>query len=241
MPTVKQMLDLCRSYIGTTGGKNYYNIFAKELDSVDYYKPQKKQNVYYCSIFLDDMSYKLIKDVNKTHDWLYQPHTYDMSASATYQMNYFKKAKRFYTMPQPGDWAFLRKSATEAKHVCIVESVSVNTITTIDANHGNKVCRVVRKKSEYLGFGRPMYDEDKGGKVMIELSVLKHGSQGEEVKTVQRLFKAEGYKGSNGKVLVIDGKWGNNTDYACECFQKANGLTPDKVCGKDTWNKLLKG
>lgn len=241
MVTVKQMLDMCRSYIGTQGGKNYYNIFAKELDSVEYYKPQKKQNVYYCSIFLDDMSYKLIKDVNKTHDWLYQPHTYDLSASATYQMNYFKKAKRFYTMPQPGDWAFLRKTSTEAKHVCIVESVGVNTITTIDANHGNKVCRVVRNKSEYLGYGRPIYKEDKGGTVMVEMPVIKKGSHCNEVGTFQTLLKAKGFKGADGKVLAIDNHWGNNTDYACANFQSKNGLTPDKICGKGTWNKILKG
>lgn len=240
MPTVNQMLNMCRSFIGTKEGKNDQNIFAADLDAVKYFAPQKKQNTPYCSIFLDDMAYRLIKDVNKTHDWLYQPHYNDLSASATWQMRYFKNAKRFYNQPKVGDWAFLRKSATVAKHVCIVESVGVNTVTTIDANHNGKVARVVRNKKEYLGFGRPVYD-DKGDTVMIELPVLRHGSKGEEVKTVQTLFKAKGFKGADGKVLVIDGKWGNNTDFACENFQTKNGLTPDKVCGKDTWNKLLKG
>ena len=241
MPTVTEMLNMCRSYIGTAEGKNNWNIFAKELDSVDYFKPQKKQNHEYCSAFLDDMAYKLIKDVNKTHDWLYQPHYNDLSASATYQMNYFKKANRFYTMPKPGDWALLRKDSKTAKHVCIVEKVGVTTVTTIDANHGKKVCRVVRNKNLFLGYGRPVYNEEKGGTVMVEMPVIKKGSQCNEVGTFQTLLKAKGFKGADGKVLTIDNHWGNNTDYACANFQSKNGLTPDKICGKGTWNKILKG
>lgn len=240
MPTVKQMLDMCRKFIGTAEGPNNWNIFAEELDKVGYFKPQKKQNHEFCSIFCDDMAYKLIKDVAACHKWLYQPLYNDLSASATYQMNYFKKAKRFYTMPQPGDWAFLRKSATTAKHVCIVESVGPTTVTTIDANHGKKVCRVVRARSLFLGYGRPFYDDEKGGKVMIELDVLKRGSKGEQVKTIQRLLKSLGYKGADNKVLAIDGSFGANTEYAVGKFQKDNNIGVDKICGNKTWNALLK-
>lgn len=241
MPTVKEMLDMCRSYIGTAEGPNNWNIFAKELDKVDYFKPQKKQNNPYCSIFLDDMAYKLIKDVAECHKWLYQPLYNDLSASATYQMNYFKKVHRFFSIPQPGDWAFVKKTGVIAKHVCIVESVGPTTVTTIDANHGKKVCRVVRARSLFLGFGRPVYNEEKGGNVMIEMPVIKKGSHCNEVGTFQALLKSKGFKGADGKVLVIDNHWGNNTDYACANFQTKNGLTPDKICGKGTWNKILKG
>lgn len=240
MPTVTEFLNMCRSYIGTAEGKNNWNIFAEELDKVGYFKPQKKQNHEYCSIFCDDMAYKLIKDVNKTHDWLYQPRYNDLSASATYQMNYFKKANRFYTMPQPGDWAFLRKDSKTAKHVCIVEKVGVTTVTTIDANHGKKVCRVVRARSLFLGYGRPIYDNEKGDKVMVELDVLKRGSKGEQVKTIQRLLKSLGYKGADNKVLAIDGSFGANTEFAVGKFQKDNNIGVDKICGNKTWNALLK-
>lgn len=240
MPTVKQMLDMCRKYLGTAEGPNNWNIFAEELDKVKFFDPQKKQNHEYCSVFCDDMAYKLIKDVSKTHKWLYQPQYNDLSASATYQMNYFKKAGRFYTIPQPGDWAFLRKDAKTAKHVCIVESVGLKTVTTIDANHGKKVCRVVRDKKLFLGFGRPVYDKG-GDTVMVELKVISKGDNCQEVFTAQSVLKALGYKGADKKVLALDGKFGSNTEYAVKAFQKDHGIGQDGAVGAKTWPALLKG
>lgn len=241
MPTVKEFLDMCRSYIGTAEGENNWNIFAKELDSVDYFNPQKKQNHEYCSIFCDDMAYKCIKDVKKTHEWLYQPIYNDLSASATHQMNYFKKAHRFYSIPHPGDWAFVKKTGTVAKHVCIVESVGINTVTTIDANHGKKVCRVVRNKNLFLGYGRPIFDKDEGGYTMVQMKNVKKGDNCGEVLTVQSLLKCKGFKGKDGKVLVLDSKFGINTDYAAANFCKKYNLTYSGVINEPIWTKLLKG
>lgn len=239
-PTVKQMLDICRSYIGTAEGPNNWNIFAKELDKVDYFKPQKKQNKPYCSIFLDDMAYKLIKDVEACHKWLYQPLNNDLSASATYQMNYFKKVHRFFSIPQPGDWAFVKKTGVIAKHVCIVESVGPTTVTTIDANHGKKVCRVVRARSLFLGFGRPVYNKE-GDTTMVEMKNIKKGDNCGEVLTTQSLLKCKGFKGKDGKVLALDSKFGVNTDYAAANFCKKYNIPYNGVIDGIIWNKLLKG
>jgi hypothetical protein len=76
--------------------------------------------------------------------------------------------------------------------------------------------------------------------VTIELSVLRKGSKGDEVKTLQRLLKALGYKGSDGKALAIDGDHGDNTSYALRTYQKSKGLTVDGICGKNSWTALLK-
>lgn len=82
---------------------------------------------------------------------------------------------------------------------------------------------------------------DHGGKVMVELEILRKGSKGTEVFTVQSILKAKGYKGENGKVLALDESFGGNTEYAVKAFQKDNRLTVDGVVGQNTWNKLLKG
>ena len=74
-----------------------------------------------------------------------------------------------------------------------------------------------------------------GKKVMIELTTLKNGSKGGEVKTLQRLLNALGY--SCGKV---DGIFGNGTLAAVKAFQKAKGLEVDGIVGKNSWNALLK-
>ena len=76
---------------------------------------------------------------------------------------------------------------------------------------------------------------------MIELSVLRKGSKGSEVFTVQSVLKAEGYKGDNGKVLALDKSFGGNTEYAVKSFQRDNGLAVDGIVGAKTWDKLLKG
>ncbi len=96
--------------------------------------------------------------------------------------------------------------------------------------------------ADYFGYKKKTSSEEKGEtKVNIELNVIKNGSRGEEVKTLQTLLKAKGYKGENKKVLSIDGIFGANSEYAVKAFQKANKLSVDGIVGKNTWNKLIKG
>ena len=76
---------------------------------------------------------------------------------------------------------------------------------------------------------------------MIELDVLKKGSTGNEVKTVQRILRELGYKGSNKKVLAVDGNFGDNTLYAVKNFQKDRKLKVDGYVGPESWDSLLKG
>lgn len=74
-----------------------------------------------------------------------------------------------------------------------------------------------------------------GDTVVIELSVLKKGSKGEQVKTLQRLLTALGYPCG-----VVDGSFGNNTLAGVQAFQKAEKLTVDGSVGPATWTALLK-
>lgn len=75
-----------------------------------------------------------------------------------------------------------------------------------------------------------------GGKtVMIEMSVLKKGSKGEQVKTLQRLLTAMGYPCG-----AVDGSFGNNTLAGVKAFQKGNKLEVDGSVGTLTWTALLK-
>ncbi len=70
---------------------------------------------------------------------------------------------------------------------------------------------------------------------MLELTTLRNGSKGAEVKTIQRLLNAMGH--SCGKV---DGIFGSGTLAAVKAFQKAKGLDVDGIVGKNSWNALLK-
>lgn len=84
---------------------------------------------------------------------------------------------------------------------------------------------------------------EKGEKtVNIEMSVLKKGAKGEQVKTLQRLLQAMGYKmmSTSGKVYGVDGSFGNATELAVKAFQEDNNLEVDGSVGKATWTALLK-
>lgn len=76
-----------------------------------------------------------------------------------------------------------------------------------------------------------------GNTVNITLSVLKKGSTGKEVKTLQRLLIALGFScGSSG----ADGSFGNATLEAVKKYQKAKGLVVDGSVGSATWTSILK-
>ncbi|MFJ8244266.1 L,D-transpeptidase family protein [Peribacillus asahii] len=64
-------------------------------------------------------------------------------------------------------------------------------------------------------------------------SVLKKGSEGPQVKEVQKKLTAKGYDTKG-----VDGVFGINTEKAVKQFQKENGLTSDGVVGPKT-KKLL--
>ena len=51
-------------------------------------------------------------------------------------------------------------------------------------------------------------------------AILKFGSKGSDVITLQQQLKKLGFKGVKGKELSIDGDFGASTEYAVITFQK---------------------
>lgn len=67
----------------------------------------------------------------------------------------------------------------------------------------------------------------------IEAAVLKQGSRGDDVKTVQTKLKRWGYYSGN-----VDGIYGSQTRKAVEYFQRKNGLKIDGIVGRATFAAL---
>ncbi len=68
---------------------------------------------------------------------------------------------------------------------------------------------------------------------IIEQTLSKHGSRGEEVKLIQTKLKENGlYNGT------IDGIFGNETQKSLKQFQKKNNLNSDGIAGPQTLAKL---
>lgn len=68
---------------------------------------------------------------------------------------------------------------------------------------------------------------------MADAAMLRQGSSGEQVKTLQSKLKRWGYYNGN-----VDGIFGSGTAQAVKYFQKKNGLTADGIVGEATAKAL---
>ncbi len=81
--------------------------------------------------------------------------------------------------------------------------------------------------------------EEEGGEEMCEITVpvLRYGATGASVEAMQVLLYGSGHGLPN---YGMDGEFGGETESALKQFQKSNGLTVDGVCGRKSWEALLK-
>ena len=82
--------------------------------------------------------------------------------------------------------------------------------------------------------------------LMGECTIPAHwflkGAEHPEIKSIQRLLNAKGYKGKDKKKLTVDGILGDNTAYAIEQFQRKSGYPEGTNWGtvaSKTWQLLL--
>ena len=69
---------------------------------------------------------------------------------------------------------------------------------------------------------------------MASYNQVSYGSQGDEVKELQKLLNQNGYS------LDEDGIFGDNTQNAVKDYQQKNGLSVDGIVGNNTWGALTK-
>lgn len=69
--------------------------------------------------------------------------------------------------------------------------------------------------------------------VSVNLPILKRGSRGEAVRSLQTLLNAKGAS------LEADGSFGPATDKALREFQESRDLDIDGSCGAETWTALI--
>lgn len=84
-------------------------------------------------------------------------------------VNEWKAAHRWFTFPEPGDFAYFQfDQDPEVDHVGLVEKIiDVNTVQTIEGNtssgdhgsqsNGGQVARRVRSRRLIVGYGRPLF------------------------------------------------------------------------------------
>ena len=177
----------------------------------------------------------------------------DLSAGCGFALKYYKQAGRFDHNPKVGDQIFFKYSNDDstADHTGIVVRVTDSLIETIEGNSGSEVKRKAYQRTDktIVGYGHPRYDAEPKKTVTkevktvnIAMPILRKGSTGEAVKTLQRLLRQLQYVNADGKTLIIvDGSFGSNTEAAVKRWQKKHLNGADGIVGIKTWNKLLLG
>ena len=180
----------------------------------------------------------------------------DLSAGCGFALKYYKQAGRFDKAPKVGDQIFFKYNLSDtsyiADHTGIVVRVTDKLVETIEGNSGNEVKRKAYQRTDktIIGYGHPRYDaepkktvvKEEVKTVKIEMPILRKGSTGAAVKTLQRLLRQLQYVNTDGKtLLIVDGSFGSNTEAAVKRYQQKHLNDIDGVVGIKTWNKLLNG
>lgn len=215
----QKVIELARSQIGVTEN-------PKNSNKQKYGQWYGANGAKWCVIFVD---------------WVFnfagEPLPYKTASCgalhAWYQAN---RTEQLHSTPEAGDIVLY-----DWGHCGIVTEVGKTTIKAVEGNtsativgsqdNGGGVYERTRDRSKVTVYIRP-YKEEKT--VTVVLSVLRKGSKGDEVKTLQILLNGYGY--SCGKA---DGDFGSKTETALIKYQKAKKLGADGVCGQATWTALL--
>ena len=264
--TAKQLVTIAEAEIGyhekatnaylnsktANSGKGNYTKYSRDLHKAGYYNGNK-QGFDWCDQFVDWCFFKLCGNKDKAEYLECQTGNY--GAGCGFSLKYYKAAGRFDGNPKVGDQIFFKYTDDDstADHTGIVVRVTDSLVETIEGNSGGEVKRKAYQRTDktIIGYGHPRYDAETATKapakegaktVNIEMPILRKGSTGAAVKTLQRLLRQLQYVNLDGKtLLIVDGNFGSNTEAAVKRWQKNHLGGVDGIVGVKTWNKLLNG
>lgn len=250
-------LNLARSEIGyhekatnsqlddpnANSGAGNWTKYARDLDNISNFYNGKKNGYAWCDIFVD---WLFVKTFGQTtgREMLCQPIA-SAGAGCLFSMQYFQQQGRFSNEPHVGDQIFFSYSAGEISHTGIVESITGNSVITIEGNTSEQVARRTYPfgSDKIVGYGTPRWNLVIGKDASPSdipsssqsVTYYKQGMRDPEVKHIQEQLIELGFNvGSDG----ADGDYGPNSADAVRAFQVANGLEVDGVVGPETKAKL---
>jgi peptidoglycan hydrolase-like protein with peptidoglycan-binding domain len=147
----------------------------------------------------------------------------------------------------PTESATLQQGSTDARvYILQADLATLKYYTSIsDGVFGSNTKNAVIKFQQQHGLKADGIAGDKTQAALrqtawvAERPVVKQGSHGPEVETVQNILQsAVDYGVGNYGITSIDGVFGANTHAAVIKFQKAKNLTADGVVGTATWKEL---
>ena len=261
--TASQIIAKAKSYLGyeEKASNKDLNSFHGNVGRNNYQKFQPLAGAgngdQWCQYFVDGVFVEVSGSISAAEELLCMPKNNSMTGYTPTGREYFVKAGRYHSVPEPGDIVYFYSSNKgRIGHTGIVETVdkASKTFTTIEGNSTSAIydenggCVVTHKFSyasiggtrRVNGFGRPRYGKEskkEDDTCMVQLPVLEKGAKSNVVKSLQVLL-IDRYKFSCGSGGV-DGDFGTQTLRAVKRFQKKYGLKVDGVVGAKTWTALL--
>ena len=238
------------SKTANSGNKNFTK-YGRDLFKAGFFNGNKN-GFDWCAQFVTWCAWKLTGENKKKTEYILCVGG-DLSAGCGFALKYYKQAGRFDGNPKVGDQIFFKYTDDDstADHTGIVVRVTDSLVETIEGNSGSEVKRKAYQRNDktIIGYGHPRYDAEpkkvitkEVKTVNIAMPILRKGSTGEAVKTLQRLLRQLQYVNTDGKtLLIVDGSFGSNTEAAVKRYQQKHLNGVDGIVGIKTWNKLLNG
>lgn len=111
------------------------------------------------------------------------------------------------------------------------DSCGTTTTTTTTTNTTTTSNSISSAASSILNIFKP------SSNCSVNLPTLQKGDKNSIVGMLQGALKVKGYNiGRDG----VDGDFGNDTEWAVKEFQRNRGLDNDGICGRATWNEIVK-
>lgn len=261
--TASQIIAKAKSYLGyeEKASNKDLNSFHGNVGRNNYQKFQPIAGAgngdQWCQYFVDAVFVEVSGSISAAEELLYMSQSKSMTGYTPTGREFFIKAGRYFSVPEPGDVVYFYSSPKgRIGHTGIVVSVnkSAKTFTTVEGNtssteyneNGGAVASHtfsyarIGGTNRVNGFGRPKYgkaSKKEDDTCMVQLPVLEKGFKSNVVKSLQVLL-IDRYKFSCGSGGV-DGDFGTQTLRAVKRFQKKYGLKVDGVVGAKTWTALL--
>lgn len=235
------------------GGNKNFTKYGRDLFNAGFFNGNKN-GADWCAQFPTWCVWKLTGENKKKTEYILCVGG-NLSAGCGFALKYYKAAGRFDKTPKVGDQIFFKYNPNDtsytADHTGIVVRVTDKLIETIEGNSGNQV-----KKHTYnrnykciLGYGHPRFDAEPQKApaksttktCTITMPIIREGNSGSAVKTLQRLLRQLEYVGLDGKLLLVDGKFGPGTKAAVIRWQKKHLGSADGIFGVKSWTKIFRG
>lgn len=247
-----RVIAIARGEVGYTESGNNWHKYAAEMRAAYGWDVQ---NQPWCDIFVDWCFVKAF-GLEAAAKMTYQP-IGGFSALCRTSAQFYKNNGAWTLSPEPGDQIFLIYDGG-INHTGIVTEVSGGVVSTVEGNSSDRVRTGAYAigSSVIAGFGRPNWGTIAGKDTQdvpyeppdsgapefkyhdytynVAVSLLKQGDYGPQVKHMQQLLDANGFK------CEADGKFGGETYEALRAFQRAAGIEVDGEWGgqsfKAMWN-----